>query len=234
MYKSAINQRKNSEKVSISNELHDCLMSKSSTSFWKTWKNKVSGNVKSKKGAIDGFSDDETVTNLFKDYFQQACNHNSSDFNVNSRLDYERRLPGYESQWYTPDISIFNAEIVALAVANVHNGKAAGRDGLVVEHITHCHPIIYLTLARLFYAMLLCGYVPRDFGSGIMVPIPKDASKAHSTEHFRGITISPVVSKICEHCLLYVYKEYLLTSDNQFGLRKKLVAHKQFLLFAKQ
>ena len=53
-----------------------------------------------------------------------------------------------------------------------------------------------------------------------MVPIPKDANRVQRTDQFRGITLSPVISKVFEHCLLFIYKDHLATSDRQFGFKK--------------
>ena len=39
---------------------------------------------------------------------------------------------------------------------------------------------------------------------------------------YRGITLSPVISKILEKCILQNYEEYFLTSDSQFGFKKHL------------
>ena len=46
-------------------------------------------------------------------------------------------------------------------------------------------------------------------------------SKSVSIDNFRGISISSVVSKLFEHCILDWYGGFLLSSDNQFGLKKK-------------
>ena len=37
---------------------------------------------------------------------------------------------------------------------------------------------------------------------------------------FRGISISPTISKVFEHCILDRYADFLITSDNQFGFKK--------------
>jgi len=64
--------------------------------------------------------------------------------------------------------------------------------------------------------MLLHGYDPNAFGQGLMIPISKNstAKKALGVENFRVITLSPIISKMLEHCLLLVYRDYLHTSDN--------------------
>jgi len=46
-------------------------------------------------------------------------------------------------------------------------------------------------------------------------------SKSVSVDDFRGISISSVISKVFEHCILDRYGGFLISSDNQFGFKKK-------------
>ena len=39
---------------------------------------------------------------------------------------------------------------------------------------------------------------------------------------FRGIAISPIISKIFEYCVIDRFEEFLGAADNQFGFRKGL------------
>ena len=61
-------------------------------------------------------------------------------------------------------------------------------------------------------------------GTGnLPVPIPKlkdFRSKALKCDDFRGIAISPLLSKIFEYCFLEKYESYLKSLDNQFGFKK--------------
>ena len=41
-------------------------------------------------------------------------------------------------------------------------------------------------------------------------------------EDFRGISVSPVISKILEKAILENFSSYLWSSDNQFGFKKKV------------
>ena len=72
--------------------------------------------------------------------------------------------------------------------------------------------------------MLQSEYVPRSFGRGRLVPIPKESGKKGimSVDMFRGITISPVISKTFEHCVLLLYNRYFETSERQFGYKSKV------------
>ncbi len=98
-------------------------------------------------------------------------------------------------------------------------GKAAGVDGLVIEHLKFAHPII----VRLFNYILICGIVPSDFGLGISIPIPKlfTATSSMNAEEFRCITISPVISKVFEHGILGTFGIYFTSYDAQLGFKKR-------------
>jgi len=56
------------------------------------------------------------------------------------------------------------------------------------------------------------------------IPIPKgDTSRGvHAVDSFRGINLSPVLSKIFENCILSLFAKYFKTSVNQFGFKPKL------------
>ena len=57
-----------------------------------------------------------------------------------------------------------------------------------------------------------------------LIPIPKDSGKNEimSVDQFRGITISPVISKLFEHCTLIMYRKHFKSSERQFGFKSKL------------
>ena len=73
--------------------------------------------------------------------------------------------------------------------------------------------------------MLLCGHVPVCFGRSFTIPIlkVKDCrTKALTTDDFRGIAISCVLSKVYELCIYDRFQHYLCSSDNQFGFKKNI------------
>ena len=117
-----------------------------------------------------------------------------------------------------------NTETVSLAAAKLNQGNAAGLDGLQAEHLYFAHLILLVVLSKLFSLILKFGYVPNDFGKGMLIPIPKVANNhgIMSVDNFRGITISPIISKLFEHCILMMYKDYLYSSSRQFGFKSEL------------
>jgi len=220
-YKAAINARKLTEKCTVSANLHDTLLNKKTKEFWKTWKNKVCNQRVKRNPSVDGSNDEAVIIENFRSYFEKVCTNNSSDYNNKVKNEFDRVILNGFKNTQNVDKQLFCAELVALSVAKLHPGKATCFDGLQSEHISYCHPIIYTVLARLFYMIMISGYVPKDFKCGMLIPIPKETGtkKALKVDQFRGITISPVISKVFENCLLTVYKDYLTTSDRQFAYK---------------
>jgi len=95
---------------------------------------------------------------------------------------------------------------------------------LTAEHLHHCQPLLPGVLAKLFNCFIREGYVPEQFGSSFTVPLRKanTVAKHLTADDFRGISISPVLSKVFEHCVISRYSEFLVTSDNQFGFKKSV------------
>lgn len=55
-----------------------------------------------------------------------------------------------------------------------------------------------------------------------MIPLVKDTQgNCCSSSNYRGITISPIISKVFEHALKKVFVDHLSTSPNQFGFKKR-------------
>ena len=41
-------------------------------------------------------------------------------------------------------------------------------------------------------------------------------------DDFRGVSVSPVISKVFEHCIFDLYGSFFETSDNEFGFKKNV------------
>jgi len=85
---------------------------------------------------------------------------------------------------------------------------------------------------RLFSMILKSGYVPKEFGQGVVVPIIKDKSGNPSLiDNYRPFTLSPVFSKVFEHCLMSIFSEYISSDNLQFGFKCNLsCSHAVFTL----
>ena len=107
-------------------------------------------------------------------------------------------------------------------IGKLKRGKAAGHDGLTAEHISLAHPIIAVHVALLFRILFLHGIVPDDFGCGIVIPLLKNPDGNHFVpDNYRGITLSPVISKLFEIILLMIFEKQLVSDSLQFGFKQK-------------
>ena len=112
---------------------------------------------------------------------------------------------------------------VDTAIRKMKLGKAAGMDGVTAEHFIYSHPLVVVLVTLLLNALIKYSYVPLDFTSGIIVPLLKgndsDSTCVHS---YRGITLSCVLSKVFEMCLLVQFEPYLTSAELQFGFKSKI------------
>jgi len=74
----------------------------------------------------------------------------------------------------------------------------------------------------LFLMLYKHSLVPDDFGRGVVIPLLKNVDgNKFTTDNYRGITLSPVVSKLCDIVLLSQFKDQLTSDPLQFGFKPK-------------
>jgi len=125
----------------------------------------------------------------------------------------------------------FDAELVELVLKR---DKAAGLDGITAEHLLYSHSLLLCVLAKLYNLMVKLSYVPQSFGKSYTVALLKSErsvySKSATGDDFRGISISSVLSKVLEHCVLDRYRlvAYLQLATISLYLKSSLVVLMQF------
>ena len=119
---------------------------------------------------------------------------------------------------------LFDVELLSNLIDKMDNGKAAGLDELSSEHLKYCHPIVLCDLTKLFNLLISLAHIPDSFGKSYTVPIPKcdGHTRAMSVDDFRGISISPIISKVFELAILDKFSKYFTTSDHQCGFKKRI------------
>ena len=94
---------------------------------------------------------------------------------------------------------------------------------LSAEHLLNAHPSLVIHLCLLFPGIASHGYVPDDFGQGIIIPLIKEKlGNVNDLGNYRGITLIPVISKLLELVILDICKPCLQTDDLQFGFKEGL------------
>ena len=101
--------------------------------------------------------------------------------------------------------------IVQLAVKRLKCDKAAGVDGLYAECVKFAHMSICSLLRKLFNACIKHSFVPINFCSGRIVPVPKKSNICDAFGDYRPVTSVNVLAKVFEYCLLEKLSSYILS-----------------------
>ena len=74
-YRKNLKEKQNSDTLSYTNDLHDSLLRKNGTTFWKCWRSKF--EHKSRYSQVDGCVDPVVIADKFANYFQSiyTCNN---------------------------------------------------------------------------------------------------------------------------------------------------------------
>ena len=207
----------------FNDDLCSHFLNKNTPAFWKTWNKKMRSNV-AKEVYVNGSNEEKLVADAFADNFESVY------FDSNSKLESKKEffdLLSSNSKTCTVSPaelhSSFSVEQVSRSMLNLKLGKASGPDELSAEHLIHSHPSLVIHICLLFRGIATHGYVPNDFGAGIIIPLLKDKlGDVNDVGNYRGITLIPIFSKLFELVLLEICLPYLNTDDLQFGFKKKL------------
>ena len=132
-YRNGIRSRQADEKSYYTNDLHEALLKKQGTEFWKCWNSKFGTNTKA-VNHVDGIADPETIVEHFVSHFSRVCTTNTTSIG-SSRLKnkYDNMRSNYCRQPFLEHYR-FDTELVERVITNLKRGKAADVDGLTSEH----------------------------------------------------------------------------------------------------
>ena len=140
LYKKRIRQCQRQETSSYTNDLHESLVGKQGTEFWKTWRSKFESASKCAQ-QVDGLIDENEIVSNFEQYFSKTCTNLTEDGSRKLKQIYEEKRPKYCGVPFDDD-ALFDVELVDKSIRSCGRGKAAGLDGLTAEHLQYCHPVL--------------------------------------------------------------------------------------------
>ena len=223
-YKHALRAAQRAPKQESWDCLHSALTFADTNSFWKNWRRLYNKNKSHLPSVVNGISSKEGIANSFMNSFKKNSTPNNLD-NVNKlkekfNSEYAEFLVKHNDGCDCKSSYISTSNVID-AIMNMRKGKSADEDGISIEHLHHSPLNILLRLTNLFNSMLRHSFVPTQFQSGFMVPIVKDnQGNLADVNNYRGITISPIISKVFEHVLKAIFFEHLTTSQHQYGFKK--------------
>ena len=220
LYRKRIREGQRINFESYSNDLHDALLKKNNTVFWKCWQSKFESINKCTE--VEGCVDSDIIADQFAQHFSKSYSCNNVQRMQTVLEEYNQQRKSYCGLPLLADMK-FDTELISTVLTKLHRNKAPDINGLTVEHLLFSHPSLPLILSKFFELILISQHVPSGFRHSYIVPIPKlkdCRTKALTCDDFRGIAISPILSKVFEHCFLDRFKVLFNTGDSQFGFKK--------------
>ena len=224
-YKRALKDAQRAPKQESWNRLHTAMTSNDTDKFWKSWRKLYAKNKSHLPPVVDGNSSEVAIAESFRRSFESNAQPN--DKQKVKEVD-EKFSSAYEDLCSTHETNCncheyeFTLESVLDAVFSLKTGKSMDDDGIGAEHFLNAPYNLFVALTELFNAMLRHSFTPKQFKLGTIVPILKDHQGDHGDiGNYRGITISPILSKIFEHSLKILFHGYLDSSPWQFGFKRK-------------
>ena len=222
-YKYELRRAKCAPKQAAWNRLHADMSNHDTQSFWKRWRSIYGNKSSSSSPVVNGTSSNEGIANAFQCAFEK----NSKPNNPNKVADLDNRFHDKYNEFVTNHAQKcdcknhrISLEDTFEAIMSLKNGKSADDDGVSAEHLKIGPLILFIKLSSIFNAMLSHGFVPRQFRFGTIIPLIKDKNgDAGDVNNYRGITISPIVSKVFERILKSLFNNVLSSSSYQFGFK---------------
>ena len=213
-FKYANRKLKRNEGQIRSDKLGDALLSeKSSNAFWRETR-KIKCSKTPLPTSIEGVSGNDEILRLWKKHYTELFNCLKETSRTNKYCS---------SKVVYSDGMLVTADDITQAINKLDDNKSCGLDGIYAEHLKNSSLRISSLLAICFSSCFSHGFLPDNLMSVILVPVIKDkAGKINSKDNYRPIALASILSKVLEMIILKRIEEYLLTSDNQFGFKKKL------------
>ena len=225
LYRKALRIAQRAPKQEAWNRLHGSMASNDTDKFWKSWRSLYSKNKSHFSPVVDGKTSKKEIANSFCQCFQKnALPNDAQKVNeMNNKFDhaYENLQSSHSSNCRCDSYNI-TLENVVDAIHSLKMGKSLDDNGISAEHILFESFSFLTELLKLFQSMLKHSFVPSQFTRGTIVPVVKDnQGNRGDLANYRGITISPIISKIFEHALKHVFRDFLTTCPWQFGFKKR-------------
>ena len=129
-----------------SNDLHEALLEKAATDFWKCWRSKFE-DKNATTCNVNGLADESSIAAKFAEHFANVSRGNSEANCSKLKEEYTDVRQTYIGETYLVDY-YFDVELVDKIISSLKKGKTAGLDGLTAEHLQFCHPVLPLILVK--------------------------------------------------------------------------------------
>ena len=201
----------------------DKLKHTHSTKFWKTIKSMKTSN--SKVLHINDKINEQEIASEFKNHFDKLLN--TPQISI-----IQSELPAKDDSVINHDM-LFSTTVIKSAIKHLHANKSSDPFLIKSEHFTTIsNENLNLWLTSFFNHILNSGKVPEILSTSLIIPLVKSYKKSlSSSDNYRGISLTPILTKILEILLLQKSEIFTETSPSQFGFKKNSsTLHAEFII----
>jgi hypothetical protein len=182
--------------------------------FWRKIRNRTNQTrvmLKNEKGEV--IQEDEKLAEWCKKYFESLYNEGYTESGGT-----ENEMNGEEN---TEEEEAPTREEVRKSIERLKNGKAAGYSGIVGEMVKEGKDLLEGPLHRLFQRVWKEEKVPKDWESGIVIPLYKKGDQMN-LDNYRGITLMDVIGKVFSGILRHRLEKCYMGKivEEQAGFRR--------------
>ena len=157
---------------------------------------------------IDGVTGPDEISWLWRKQYNELLNCVKSNLFVVDNVEFN------------DDVIVTSAEIHE-AMLKIKDNMACGLDDITAAHIKLASKKLYPLVALSFTVLLVHGVLPDPMLSVVLVTVIILAGKLNSSDNYRPIALASVMSKMLETVLLSRLERFVLSTDHQFGFKRK-------------
>jgi len=166
---------------------------------------------------VDGVSDDNDIAQLFASSYKDLYNSVPNSESEMRKL-IEVNNVNVMQNGFIKDC-VVSAWDVKKAISKLKAHKSDGNFVLNTDYFLNAGDDLHIHVVLLFSAILVHSFSPEEFCTSTVIPISKscDVNQTDSA-NFRGIALSSIFLKICDHIVQQKYHDYFFTSELQFAV----------------
>lgn len=189
------------------------LIANNQCQFWKGIQS-VTPKVNKLAQRVGDAVGEENIAESWANHFESIfnCVDDQASRNIVNNLISNGNINEAEERMTPSDVHA--------VIKQLSSNKAQGCDGLPAEAYKFAHPVLHEMLAALYNSCIRHQFLPEEMLVVHLIPLIKNKLKDSSDPgNYRPIAIATISSKILESLLLSRLKEFLTTTDNQFGFK---------------
>lgn len=162
------------------------------------------------------YPEDHILTGWFEHFSSLA----TKNYHPNFDLTYLKQVEEESAVIYAiclnsdSEPQLVTDEEILSAVKSLNRGKAADGYGVTAEHVYHGGQDLPNAVKSLINNILLIKDIPSSLKLGILNPIFKNKGSQKESQNYRGITITPVLTRLIESVLKSLIEFKLLHQQN--------------------